>query len=65
MKSVIICALILFMTTVSGQVSFDKYFNSRVLRFDYVFAGDSKNTAIYPMGMKEEPFWGGLQYQSH
>jgi hypothetical protein len=59
MKSVIICALILFSTTVSGQVSFDKYFNSRVLRFDFVFAGNSKSTTIYPMGMKEEPFWAG------
>jgi hypothetical protein len=30
-----------------------------VLRLDFVFAGNSRNTTVYPAGMKEEPFWGG------
>jgi IgA Peptidase M64/Peptidase M64 N-terminus len=42
-----------------SQVAFDTYFTDKVLRFDFMFAGNSTKTMVYPMGMKEEPFFGG------
>ena len=53
--------LFLFILSISSQsqVSFDKYFTEKVLRFDFMLAGNNQKTAVYPMGFKEEPFWGG------
>ncbi|OFY61238.1 MAG: hypothetical protein A2V50_03040 [Bacteroidetes bacterium RBG_19FT_COMBO_42_10] len=42
----------------TAQVSFDSFFTDKVLRFDFMFAGNSAKTVVYPMGMKEEPFYG-------
>lgn len=42
-----------------GQSSFDKYFTDKVLRIDFMFAGNSTSTLVYPVGMKEEPYWAG------
>ncbi|MCX6255534.1 MAG: hypothetical protein NTV31_13785 [Bacteroidia bacterium] len=52
---------ILFGCSISGlaQNGFDKYFTDKVLRFDFMFAGNSQKTVVYPVGMKEEPFWAG------
>jgi hypothetical protein len=56
-----IIAFILFILSVSltAQQSFDKYFNNKVLRFDFMLAGNSQKTVVYPVAMKEEPFWAG------
>ncbi|MCU0462102.1 MAG: IgA Peptidase M64 [Bacteroidales bacterium] len=54
---VILCSLLL--TAAAGQSTFDKYFTSKVLRFDYMLAGNCEKTTVYPVGMKEEPFFGG------
>lgn len=54
--SFILCGLSLI---VSAQGSFEKYFTDKVLRFDFMLAGNSQNTSVYPVGMKEEPFWAG------
>jgi hypothetical protein len=43
----------------AGQPGFDKYFTDKVLRFDFMLAGNSRKTLVYPVGMKEEPFWAG------
>ena len=45
--------------TSSGQTFFEKYFTDKVLRFDFILAGNSQKTEVYPGGMKEEPFFGG------
>ncbi|MBN1107155.1 MAG: peptidase M64, partial [Bacteroidales bacterium] len=45
--------------TVSGQTDYDKYFTAKVLRFDFMLAGNSKSTTVYPVTMKEEPYFGG------
>jgi hypothetical protein len=42
-----------------AQNSFDKYFTGKVLRFDFMLAGNSQKTVVYPVGMKAEPFWAG------
>ena len=53
-------ALLTFLTvSVTGQISFDKYFTNKVLRFDFMLAGNDVKTTVYPVGMKEEPFWAG------
>jgi hypothetical protein len=59
MKIIISSFLICFSVSVIAQHSFDKYFNDKVLRFDFMFAGNSDKTIVYPVGMKEEPFWAG------
>jgi hypothetical protein len=61
MRSLIFSALLLLFTTSYGQVRFDRYFTPKVLRFDFVFAGNYQNTTIFPMGMKEEPNWAGSE----
>lgn len=61
-----ISALVLFIcisAAVRGQSSFDKYFTDKVLRFDYMLAGNNQKTTVYPVGMKEEPFFGGSKTQ--
>jgi hypothetical protein len=52
-----------FSSLLSAQVSFDKYFTDKVLRIDFMFAGNSQKTTVYPVGMKEEPFFGGSKTQ--
>jgi hypothetical protein len=60
----IVLLLFSFITAfASAQVSFDKYFTDKVLRFDYMLAGNSSRTVVYPVGMKEEPFFGGSKTQ--
>jgi hypothetical protein len=59
MRTIVI--LILFGISIPGpaQESFDKYFTDKVLRFDYMLAGNSQKTSVYPVDMKEEPHWAG------
>jgi hypothetical protein len=59
MRTIIFSLLLTLSVTGEGQVSFDKYFTSKVLRFDFMLSGNSGKTVVYPAGMKEEPFWGG------
>jgi len=59
MKRTFTLLILLIPFILSAQPSFDSYFSDRVLRFDFMFAGDFENTHVYPVGMKEEPFWAG------
>jgi hypothetical protein len=45
--------------TLQAQDNFNKYFIYKVLRFDFMLAGNSQKTTVYPVGMKEESFWAG------
>jgi hypothetical protein len=47
----------------TAQNQFDRYFTEKVLRFDYMLAGNSTKTTVYPVGMKEEAFFGGSRTQ--
>lgn len=51
--------LVLFCIPLQSQSVFDRYFTSKVLRFDFMLAGNNKETKVYPVGMKEEPFFAG------
>jgi hypothetical protein len=42
-----------------SQENFDKYFTDKELRIDFMFAGDSGKTLVYPVQMKQELFFGG------
>lgn len=59
MRRLIILSLLLLPASAKGQISFDNYFTDKVLRFDFMFSGNNHKTEVYPMGMKEEPFWAG------
>ncbi|HPT13119.1 MAG TPA: M64 family metallopeptidase [Bacteroidales bacterium] len=59
MKRVIFFLLAAISAQLSAQVNFDEYFIDRTLRFDFVFAGNSSMTEVFPSGMREEPYWGG------
>ncbi len=59
MRTIISYILFSVSITLSAQESFDKYFTDKVLRFDFMLAGNSEKTFVYPAGMKEEPFWAG------
>jgi hypothetical protein len=59
MRTIISFILFIESLTLSAQESFDKYFTDKVLRFDFMLAGNSQKTSVYPVVMKEEPFWAG------
>ncbi len=59
MKTTIIACLLFVTVSLPGQVRFEDYFTGRVLRFDFMFAGNSEKTIVYPAAMKEEPYWAG------
>ncbi len=59
MRTIISFILFIVSLTIQGQNNFDKFFTDKVLRFDFMLAGNSRETSVYPVGMKQEPFWAG------
>ena len=59
MRTIISFILFIVPFILQAQNDFDKYFTGKVLRFDFMLAGNSQKTTVYPAGMKEEPFWAG------
>jgi hypothetical protein len=59
MRTTIISLLLTISLSAAGQIRFSDYFTDKVLRFDYMFAGNKETTVVYPVGMKEEPNWAG------
>lgn len=53
--------LVLFVLPVSSQEKFGRYFTGKTMRYDFLLAGNSETTLVYPQQIKEEPFWGGSQ----
>jgi hypothetical protein len=51
--------LLFLSLAMSAQVVFDEHFTDRTLRFDFMLAGNSTSTKVYPVSFREEPFWGG------
>ncbi len=52
-------SLFLLAMSVQGQIVFDDHFTDRTMRFDFMMAGNSETTKVYPVSFREEPFWGG------
>lgn len=63
MRTLALLLLTCFSSVIMAQSDFDRYFTNKVLRFDYQLAGNSQKTVVYPVGMKEEPFFGGSKTQ--
>jgi hypothetical protein len=61
MRIKILLSLLIISASATGQIRFEEYFDSKVLRYDFMFSGNSRKTEVYPMGMKEEPFWSGSE----
>jgi hypothetical protein len=59
MRTIIIFILFVFSVAGSAQTNFSRYFYDKVLRFDFMFAGNAEETHVYPLGFKEEPHWAG------
>lgn len=59
MKTFIAFILTLCALSSSGQSNFEKYFTDKALRFDFMLAGNSQKTTVFPMGMKEEKWFAG------
>lgn len=59
MKKLLIIVFLIISFSASAQVNFNDYFTDRTLRFDFMLAGDHETINAYPLGMKEEPFYGG------
>ena len=59
MRFLLTALFCLTFTSVTARPNFDKYFTDKVLRFDFMLAGNSQKTIAYPLGMKEEPYFAG------
>lgn len=59
MRTIISFILLTITLTIQAQKDFDKYFINKVLRYDFMLAGNSQKTLVYPVGMKQEPNWAG------
>jgi hypothetical protein len=59
MRIFTVLTLLFLSLTVQAQVLFDDYFTDHTMRFDFMLAGNSTTTKVYPVSLKEEPFWGG------
>lgn len=59
MKIFTVSLMLLSLIPLQGQTVYEKYFTDKVLRFDFMLAGNSTETAVYPVGMKEEPYFSG------
>ena len=59
MKIIPVIILLFSCFSLQGQTVYEKYFTDKVLRFDFMLAGNSRETVVYPAGMEEEPFFAG------
>lgn len=59
MKLISVSTLLLLCLTMQAQLVFDDHFTDRTMRLDFVLAGNNTTTRVYPVSVREEPFWGG------
>ena len=59
MKKILLLPFMFIFVNLSGQIEFNDYFTEKVLRFDFMFAGNSVTTSVFPMEIKEEPLYAG------
>ncbi|MBL4561576.1 MAG: peptidase M64 [Labilibaculum sp.] len=58
-KSLLVFVLFVISSVCYGQSNFDKYFENKSLRIDYMMGGDANSQTIFFKELKEEPNWGG------
>jgi hypothetical protein len=59
MRLISVSMLLFLSLTLQAQLVYDDHFTDRTMRFDFVLAGNSTTTKVYPVSIREEPFWGG------
>lgn len=59
MKLIPVYLLLALSLTAPAQLAFDNYFTDRTMRFDFMLAGNSVTTNVFPVSFREEPLWGG------
>lgn len=59
MKLIPVFLLLVLSLTAPAQLAFDDYFTDRTMRFDFMLAGNSVATKVFPVSFREEPIWGG------
>ncbi len=59
MKLKILLILLVFPLLLPAQEKYNQYFTSNSFRFDFILGGNSEQVNVYPIQMKQEPFWAG------
>lgn len=59
MKLKIILFFLLIPAITFSQIDFDRYFENRSLRFDFLLGDNSEEVTVYPEQIKQEPYWAG------
>jgi len=59
MKLIPVYLLLALSLIAPAQLAFDDYFTDRTMRFDFMLAGNSVTTKVFPVSFREEPIWGG------
>jgi hypothetical protein len=59
MKIINLIFLLWMTMNLSAQISFEKFFTSERLRYDYVVTGNDTTIGIYGYQYYREPYWGG------
>ncbi len=65
MRNLIVCLLFLLPLTSSGQTAFDEYFTDKTLRFDFMLAGNSSETKVFPASLQGGTVLGRITHQTH
>jgi len=59
MKFKLILLFFIVPTLVFSQTNFNQYFSDHSLRFDYLLGGNKTDEKVFPVQMKQEPYWAG------
>ncbi len=59
MKLKILTLLLICPFFAFAQIDYNKYFKNKSLRFDFLLGGNKTEVQVYPVQMKQEPYWAG------
>lgn len=59
LKPLLVLMFIVLSTFCNAQNKFEKYFENKTLRIDYLMGGDANSQTVFLKELKEEPHWGG------
>ncbi|WP_282126918.1 M64 family metallopeptidase [Marinifilum flexuosum] len=59
LKPLLVLMFIALSTFCNAQNKFEKYFENKTLRIDYLMGGDANTQTVFLKELKEEPHWGG------
>ena len=59
MKLKIFLILLILPLFLHAQTTFKRYFQDKSMRYDFILGGNAKQVRVYPVQVKQEPFWAG------